>query len=439
MNKLNIFALSAALVACVSSCELKDELTGDRNTSTEMGMLDLSVAVQGEQSRAEETVPAAGDMWVEVTGTEEGVEPVYNGLYSEMENPMRVPVGTYTVEAHTQGEIQKQMSTPYYGGEAELDIQKDITDEATVTCKVMNTKVQLNFAKGFEGKFSDWTVTLDNGKESVLTFTSETAPIYWYLAEDAVATLVLNFTGTTAPEEGEEPQRISWQKSFSKSDADNVDNDNSNFTGGEFLNITLDVNDEGTDEDPRPQISFGIDVDLTWNTEDGEQTVQIPVEDVTVPVEPGGDEDPEQPEDSAITIGDNGTGYLTDGVTVRKGSGSYPSDVAVVMGVKNGIKNLYVKVDTDNSDFKSAVTAFGLVGGDGADLANLPDDSSLKTLGLFDLPVVGAKEYNFTMNSTLFGLLADVPGFLGTHSFTLKVIDANGEEDFATLTINVVE
>lgn len=437
MNKLNIFALSAALVACVSSCELKDELTGDRNTSTEMGMLDLSVAVQGEQSRAEETVPAAGDMWVEVTGTEEGVEPVYNGLYSEMENPMRVPVGTYTVKAHTQGEIQKQMSTPYYGGEAELDIQKDITDEATVTCKVMNTKVQLNFAEGFEGRFSDWTVTLDNGKESVLTFTSETAPIYWYLAEDAVSELIFNFKGTTVPAEGEEPQEISWQKSFSKNDADNVDNDNSNFTGGEFLNITLDVNDEGTDEDPRPQISFGIDVDLTWNTEDGEQTVQIPVEDVTVPVEPGGDEDPEQPEDSAITIGDNGTGYLTNGVTVT--GGEYPTDVAVVMNVKNGIKNLYVKLTTDNPNFEAAAGLMGLTSGDGLDLTS-KDASALK--GMFALPEVGSTEYNFTMNDTLFGLLCgteEVGGFPGKHDFTLTVIDADGNQESSTLTVNIIE
>ena len=429
MNKLNIFALSAALVACVSSCELKDELTGDRNTSTEMGMLDLSVAVQGEQSRAEETVPAAGDMWVEVTGTEEGVEPVYNGLYSEMENPMRVPVGTYTVKAHTKGEIQKQMSTPYYGGEAELDIQKDITDEATVTCKVMNTKVQLNFAEGFEGKFSDWTVTLDNGKESVLTFTSETAPIYWYLAEDAVATLVLNFTGTTVPAEGEEPQQISWQQSFSKNDADNVDNDNSNFTGGEFLDITLDVNDEGTDEDNRPQISFDINVDLTWNTEEGEQTVQIPVEDVTVPVEPGGDEDPEQPEDSAITIGDNGTGYLTNGVTVT--GGKYPIDVAVVMNVKNGIKNLYVKIASTNPIFKGMVADMGLVDGDGMDLAS---ESAAALGSLFPLPEAGATDYTFTMSDTLFGMLGN---FAGKHDFTLTVIDAEGNQQSATLTINI--
>ena len=406
MNKLNIFALSAALVACVSSCELKDELSGDRNTSTEMGVLDLSVAVQGAETRAEETVPAAGDMWVEVTGTEEGVEPVYNGLYSEMENPMRVPVGTYTVKAHTQGEIQKQMSTPYYGGEAELDIQKGITDEATVVCKVMNTKVQLNFAEGFEGRFSDWTVTLDNGKESVLTFTSETAPIYWYLAEDAVSELTLNFTGTTVPAEGEEPQEIPWQKSFSKSDADNVDNDNSNFTGGEFLNITLDVNEEGTDENNHPQISFDINVDLTWNTEDGEQTVQIPVEDVTVPVEPGGDEDPEQPEDSAITIGDNGTGYLTNGVTVTQG-GPYPKDVAVVMNVKNGIKNLYVKIVTTNSTFEGMVADMGLVDGDGMDLTS-EKASGLSTF--FELPEVGATDYTFTMSDMLFGLLGNFAG-----------------------------
>ena len=430
MNKLNIFALSAALVACVSSCELKDELSGDRNTSTEMGVLDLSVAVQGAETRAEETVPAAGDMWVEVTGTEEGVEPVYNGLYSEMENPMRVPVGTYTVKAHTQGEIQKQMSTPYYGGEAELDIQKGITDEATVICKVMNTKVQLNFAEGFEGRFSDWTVTLDNGKESVLTFTSETAPIYWYLAEDAVSELIFNFKGTTVPAEGEEPQEISWQKSFSKNDADNVDNDNSNFTGGEFLNITLDVNEEGTDEDNRPQISFGINVDLTWNTEDGEQTVQIPVEDVTVPVEPGGDEDPEQPEDSAITIGDNGTGYLTNGVTVTQG-GPYPKDVAVVMNVKNGIQNVYVKIATSNPTFENMVRDMGLVDGDGMDLAS-EAASGLSTL--FQLPKAGATDYTFTMSETLFGLLGN---FAGKHDFTLTVIDAEGNQQSATLTINI--
>lgn len=440
MNKLNIFALSAALVACVSSCELKDELTGDRNTSTEMGMLDLSVAVQGEQSRAEETVPAAGDMWVEVTGTEEGVEPVYNGLYSEMENPMRVPVGTYTVKAHTKGEIQKQMSTPYYGGEAELDIQKDITDEATVTCKVMNTKVQLNFAEGFEGKFSDWTVTLDNGKESVLTFTSETAPIYWYLAEDAVATLVLNFTGTTAPEEGEEPQRISWQKSFSKSDADNVDNDNSNFTGGEFLNITLDVNDEGTDEDPRPQISFGIDVDLTWNTEDGEQTVQIPVEDVTVPEEPDGGDEPSDPNLPTMIMPSNGH------ITYTLNGSDKPASADVLINTPKGLKSMNVKIIAGNEDFSKTISDLTSSGLDFVnDGVEMVDNSIIGgVLSAFlggtqvSAPATGDTEYTFPVGA--FFALMDSFGATApeAHVFKITLEDQEGNklEEELQVTIN---
>lgn len=432
MNKFNIFALSAALVACVSSCELKDELSGGGNASSETGVLDLSVAVQGTETRADEAVPAAGDMWVEVTSTEDGALPVYSGLYSAMENPMRVPVGTYTVKAHTQGEIQKQMDSPYYGGTTTLDIQKDVTDEATVTCKIENTKVRLNFSDDLKSKFSEWSVTIDNGKSSVLTFTAETAPIYWYLAEDAVAQLTLNFTGTTIPEaEGEKPQKISWQKSFKKSDADNVDNDDSNFTGGEFLDITLDINEDGTEEDNRAQVGFDVQVDMTWNTEDGEQTVELPVEDVTVPDQPGeGGDEPEEPEETAdIVIGDNGTGYLTNGVTVT--DGNYPTDVAVVMNVKNGIQNLYVKIESTNDMFKGMVADMGLVDGDGMDLTS---ETAAALSSLFPLPTAGATDYTFTMSSTLFGLLG---GFDGKHDFTLTVVDANGNQQSATLTINI--
>ena len=149
-----------------------------------------------------------------------------------------------------------------------------------------------------------------------------------------------------------------------------------------------------------------------------------------VPVEPGGDEDPEQPEDSAITIGDNGTGYLTNGVTVTQG-GPYPTDVAVVMNVKNGIKNLYVKIVTTNSTFEGMVADMGLVDGDGMDLTS-EKASGLSTL--FPLPEAGATDYTFTMSDMLFGLLGN---FAGKHDFTLTVIDAEGNQQSATLTINI--
>ena len=419
MRNISIFALSAALVACVSSCELKDELRGEGGSASDMGALELAVDVQGT-SRAEGNVPSAGDMYVEVVGTEGAAEPVYSGFYKDMENPVRIPVGTYNVKAHTEGEIAKQMASPYYGGSQELVISKDITSQAEVVCKIMNTKVAMGYGDDFRAKFSSWTITVDNGKESVLTFTEKgEEPVYWYLAEDEVSTLTLNFTGVTSDAEA---RTISWQKTFSKTDADEVYEDDSQFfAGGEALDIKLDI--DGTEEPGnRPQISFDITVDLTFG--DTNETVEIPVEDVT---EPGGGEEPEPTDE--IVISDNGTGYLENGVTVS--GGAYPTDVAVVMDVKNGIKSVYVKIATTNSTFEGMVRDMGLVDGDGMDLAS---ESAASLPSLFPLPQAGATEYTFTMSETLFGLLAN---FAGKHDFTLTVIDANGNQQSATLTINI--
>ncbi len=421
MRNISIFALSAALVACVSSCELKDELRGEDGAASDMGALELAVDVQGA-SRADANVPSAGDMYVEVVGTEDAAEPVYSGFYRDMENPVRIPIGTYSVKAHTEGEIKKQMPSPYYGGSQELVISKDITSQAEVVCKIMNTKVTMGYGDNFKGKFSSWTITLDNGKESVLTFTEKgEAPVYWYLAEDEVSSLTLNFTGVTSDAEAE---TISWQKSFSKADADEVyEDDDKFFTGGEALDITFDIEESGEPEPGnRPQISFDITVDLTFG--DTNETVEIPVEDVT---EPGGGEEPEPTDE--IVISDNGTGYLENGVTVS--GGAYPTDVAVVMDVKNGIKSVYVKIATTNSTFESMVRDMGLVDGDGMDLAS---ESAASLASLFPLPQAGATGYTFTMSDTLFGLLAN---FAGKHDFTLTVIDANGNQQSATLTINI--
>ena len=81
----------------------------------------------------------------------------------------------------------------------------------------------------------------------------------------------------------------------------------------------------------------------------------------------------------------------------------------------------------------------GLTSGDGLDLTS-KDASALS--GMFALPKVGSTEYNFTMNDTLFGLLCGtegVGGFPGKHDFTLTVIDADGNQESSTLTVNIIE
>ncbi len=438
MRKINIFALSAVLVACASSCELKDELTGDRNGASEMGALELAVKVQGEETRAEEAVPAAEDMYVEVVSTEDGAEPVYGGFYRDLENPMRIPVGTYTVKAHTEGEIAKEMDAPYYGGDDELVITKDITSQAEVTCKIMNTKVILNLGDGFGGTFSSWTVTLDNGKESVLTFTDGTAPKYWYLAEDQVTSLTLNFTGTLADGGAE----LTWQKSFTKTDADEVYDDVEDyFTGGEILDITLNVDGADVPEDNRPQISFDVDVELGFTDKD--ETVEIPVVDVTEPEQPGGDEDPEQPENpdmpTMIMPSDGHIIYTLNG-------NDQPASANVEIKAPKGLKSMNVKIVAGNDDFSETINDLPSMGldfvNDGVEMVDNMIIGQVLSSFLGGAPVsapaTGDTEYTFPVGA-FFGLMN---GFGATapnaHKFIISLEDQEGNtlEEELLVTIN---
>ena len=213
------------------------------------------------------------------------------------------------------------------------------------------------------------------------------------------------------------------------------ENDNPNFVGGDALAINIDVTQEETPEQPeQPQIGFDVSVILTFQNHD--ENVTIPItpgtgdsgDDDDDPNQGGGGQDPDPEPSKAITISDNGTGYLTNGVTVV--GTDYPTDVAVVMNVPNGIKNVYVKIDSTDDTFKGMVADMGLVDGDGMDLAS-DEASSLGTL--FALPEANATEYTFTMSSNLFVMLG---AFSGKHDFSLTVIDAEDNQASATLTIN---
>ena len=339
MKKVNIFALGVMLVACVSSCEMKDELVGESVSSTETGALELAVAVQGrEESRADANPPSENDMYVEVvSATDAEAEPAYEGLFGEMENPLTLTVGDYKVSAHTQGEIQKQMATPYYGGEDDLTITKDVTSQAKVTCGIMNTKVAMKYTEEFLATFTSWTITVDNGKESSLTFTNQNqdAVIYWYLEEDEVSSLLMNFTGTTTAGDP-----ISYQRRFTKEDAENADqyDDSGVFVGGDELDITLNIDES----QPEGEIGIDITVDLTFaNTDD---TVEIPIEDeedTPNPPIPGPD-----PDESLSMV------MPSDGHIVYTLNGSdQPASADVLITATEGIKSMNVKIVAGNDGF----------------------------------------------------------------------------------------
>lgn len=427
MKKIAIIA-SLFCLAVLSSCELKDELTGTKGGKQEMGALELSVSVPQEITESRANTEAPGNYPV-VVMNKETEEEAYNGTYEAMENPLRLPVGTYIVSSHTPGDIETTMLSPYYGGEKEMTISKEITSVLDVVCKMLNTKITLNLGDDFKSAFTEWTITLNDGNAHVLTFTQENVEnktVYWYLgANSQVATLTMDITATTT-----DGVKVRDQKQFTKADAsENYENDNPNFTGGDALNINIGAIEESDPEpEQQPQIGFDISVDITFDGRD--ETVEIPVEDVptTEPEEPGESEDSGN---EVITITDGGTGYLTNGVVVS--GGKFPTDVNVIMNVEKGVQNVFVKVGTTNSTFEVMVTELGLVDGDGMDLAS---DGASGLAELFPLPEAGTTEYTFSMSEMLFTMLNN---FAGTHDFTLKVVDKEGNEKSAVLTIAVNE
>ena len=181
MKTLNILLLGLGLLAGVTSCEMKDEILGDKDDlSGDTGTLSLGLETNNETNTivtkadsGDETINAFPVTIYDSTGE---VYESYNS-YSDVPEMLRMPVGEYRVEAHSSGNFETRMSTPYFAGEKTLSITKDVESEATILCKMQNLPIVIQPDESFLVQFTTWTIHLDDGKGSTLTFTNtDTAP-----------------------------------------------------------------------------------------------------------------------------------------------------------------------------------------------------------------------------------------------------------------------
>lgn len=449
MKKINTLLLSAALVSALASCEMKEELTGGKGSSDEMGLLDLTVATSSSSNTVvtKAVTDVVDDFPVYIVAAPGDTTKRF-ASFAELreQNPIELPFGTYTVVSNSPVPYERKMQYPYYKGKESVEIS-EVTETTTVKCTIQNVKIAFVPSAAFRNTYSDWTITVSDRLETsnnsdalIATFTpansgtdSEQAYEYWKLGND-VDKIYIN--GTATLKDGGETVTV-YGVAEKKNLQGHTDKDGNFFKGGDELVINLNPDKiEGSTagvEKPGVVITIGgfnsetnetIEIDVT-----GDGGTEEPGGEEPGGEEPGGDE-PADP-NAAISITDNGTGYLTNGVTVT--GGNFPDDVAVVVNATNGIQNVYVKIASTNSTFEGMVKDMKLVDGDGMDLAS---DAAAELAQFFPLPEVGATSYTFTMSSTLFGLLGN---FAGKHDFTLTVIDqanpANSQS--ATLTINL--
>ena len=450
MKNRNKWMLGALLIGALASCEMKDELTGTTASSQEMGALELDLSVLEPESRA---IDPAANFPVYIACPDDPKNPEKNKeftSYASMENPVQLPVGEYTVSANTPGKIQAISTTPYYKGSEPLTISAGTTEQVEVVCKMANTKIKLDLPDNFTS-FQSWTITFDDGTGNILTFgTNEDADddgssaLYWYLGETGAPTITMNITATTG-----DGVQINQSETFSKSDADESYNDDeNNFVGGDALDVNIAVTEEPIDPDKpqetKPQLSFDITVDATFNNTN---------ESVTIPVTPGvsgggetsggetGGE--EEGTDTELSMQMPSNGHIT----YTLGGSDQPASADVIITAPAGIKSMNVKIVAGNEGFETTISDLSGMGLDfvtnGVELVGNGIISGV--LGAFlgeevsvEAPQPGDTSYKFPVGA--FFTLMNGYGATAPKAHTFKIVleDQAGNiiDDELSVTIN---
>ena len=428
MKLFNIFSLGVLMACAFSSCEMKKELTSDLEESFEMGALELDVTVKQpvSNSRAESDVPT-NNFPVVIQGTSEGIEDVkkeYNTVDGVPET-IQVPVGNYNVSSHTPGELQKKMDAPYYAGNTDITVTKDIETVANVVCKMANSRIQINYGDEFKTSFQAWTITVDDGSETALTFTNEDenpAPVYW-LFDENVKSITVNITATKMNGNTVKDRRV-----FTKSDAsENYEDVGDAFTGGDAIEINMGITESTTGN------VTGITISANITFENHEETVDIPtIDEPQEPIEP-------TPE-GEVTLN------LPADVTYSIGAGDAPASADAYIASEAGLDKIVVTIVAGNDAFQAILVDLTMDGqsflseNGGVDLIDNADFGNLVATVDSQAPTDGCKEYTFPIG-TFFTFLnmtgATDPG--KSHEFHITVTDKNGEEATGVFKVTINE
>ena len=421
MKLINTLAIGLLAFAGLTSCEMKDEIKGGKDSS-EVGYLELGVSVDAKKNQitkaAENTGTgtvgnySADDFPVIITGvTNSEFSKKYN-TYKELqaEGAIELPVGNYKIESHSAEELKDVMDQPYFAGSTNLSILKGVKSDATVLCGMLNTKISLSYESQFLASMQDWTITISDGKH-IITYTGTSSnpgtpqPKYVVIAENT-SKLIVTVTGTKI-----DGEKVNESRNITKPTGSN-----SEYWGAaDDLSIKMNINEAVV----VPGVSgITITVDVTFaETED---TVEIEV----TPEEGGGtNPNPETPEEpsSLPTITSE---YLETPIT-----GTVDGET-----ITNTPDAALVNIKAGNTGFAKALKPLGL--DQGKDLLTLDSSNSMDAIlieVLKPLPQTGDKAYSLDIAKFISMMGAyGVTNSTG-HQFDITVIDANGKEAKATL------
>lgn len=392
MNIRYYIALGIAALG-LNACQLQDDLWGKKpSASTDFGVLTLDVVA--EEPVATKAAVNTDNFPIQIKAKgETQTEQVYN--YAKPSDfpstGLSLPVGTYIVSSHTPGELQAEMTTPYFQGEQEVEIPKNITTQVKVNCKMKNTRIEVALSDEFSSTLSEWEMTINDGINEAISFSSkDNKRIVYYYFKNEVSKLNLNLSGKLKDTGAKIYDSMVLTK---KQASEKYDDASEYFEGGESLKINLKLSaaTEG-------KVTFNVTASILFTNHDQEEKVDV-YEPSELPSDPGSTPTPEpKPEGNDVSLVcsafDTGVEYSL----TQPGQLDKLKDLTVNVLSPNGLKSLKVTIKAGNKDFQAAVedlkfTNRELVGD--TELEGL-----LKRLGVnIDMPKANATSYDFPIGA----------------------------------------
>lgn len=434
MKTMNKWMWAVTLLFGLASCEMKDEILGKDPMTGDTGTLSLSVET-GKVTRG--TTDQVDQFPVVITGKDVEYTQKFDS-YAELKQAgeVKLPVGTYTIEACSPGEFKSEMSEPFYGGKQEVKIQKDVTSETSVVCTMQNVKISINLTEEFLATYDDWEFTVTDGNEHIQPYTktadgNKPAAVYWKMEEGVELIYVKGKAHTISGEE------VTFSEIIRKSGTpDFEEGDDPSLVGGDelkidFLPVKVEGSTPGIEKD-------GIQIKVSLFNSEKNENVEIPV----TPGTDGGDtEEPGTGEDGGDEGGD---GETVAGPTISFPQSTYTllkdieKNADATITVEAGLKSVKVKITGGNKMFQEIIDdMFGLEAFELINNETLKDTFS--GMGI-SLPGTGDTKYIFPVGAffniiTTMGATEKPDG----HVFEIIVTDQNGKTVSGKLNVIVTE
>lgn len=447
-----------SLMLGFSSCEMKDELLGDKETATQMGTLEVDLA--SVYNNGEIVIGRAGNTATDngetegsfseedtnvdnytliITNTETQTE-VEKGLVKELkgeDGKLSFPLeaGKYNVKAYNYDGANVNVSTrPYFEGSTDFTIEGGKGASVPLTCKLACVEVALKLTESFTNAFKDdYSITVDNGDGASDVFTKDNIDTKLYFKTPANKNSLNVSVKATSKEGNPIDMKYTVQK------PGDAEGNLANLEDGDAFLINL--TEAGATES---HVHIGISVELTFTPEGS--SFEIPIEnitggDITVTPPSGGDEPGGG--DTPATLKVTGIPQTYNLSVSALAGGAEMPNVEVGISTSNGIKSLIVSIDGDQT-FMGLLSAMDLA--KPFDLCNLEDRSTAKTQ-LLSLHLIDDKSYAqlhsgqttaYTFAVTSLVRILPSTNLIGTFTFNLTISDGVSTKEGA-LIVNVTE